>query len=241
MMSQEQDLYMVQSSSPGLKSVVLAELQPEQRPMTQAERTDRSDAAMLASAVALIVERGPAATTLKDVGERAGFSRGLAGQRFGSKDGLFEFLLRSVGEAWLTQLTQATQGLVGRAAIERALEEHLKCCVEASDQFRAFYRLWFEAVGENTRVHEVVRGIHSRRRRDVARWIAAGKQAGEIDDSVASAAVASQFTASVVGIVYTWLQNPNDQEEVASLHDNLMKTMNSLLIQPGVKPAGDLP
>lgn len=230
---------MAEPSSIAVESASSEQGLDDDRRLTQAERTVRSDAAMLASAVELIVERGPAGTTLKDVGERAGFSRGLAGHRFGSKDGLFEFLLRSVGEAWLTQLTRATEGLVGLAAIERALDEHLKCCVDASDQFRAFYRLWFEAVGENTRVHEVVRGIHSRRRRDVARWIAAGKLAGEIPNSVQSAAVASQFTASVVGIVYAWLQNPGDLDEVASLHANLMKTMNSLLEKPGDEPAGD--
>lgn len=199
------------------------------RRLTQAERTDRSDALMLACAIELVVERGPALTTLKDVGERAGFSRGLAGQRFGSKDGLFEFMVRSIGEAWLIELTRATEGLIGQRAIDRALDEHLRFCVEAPDQFLAFYRLWFEAIGEQSSVRSVVSNIHERRRRDIARWIAAGKQAGEIADSVSSAAVAGQFTASVIGIVYYWLQHPDDIDEVAALHTNLKTTIRNLL------------
>ena len=62
---------------------------------TQAERTEISDNRMLEAAVELIVDRGPAATSLKEVGLKAGYSRGLAGQRFGSKDKLFALCITS--------------------------------------------------------------------------------------------------------------------------------------------------
>ena len=78
-----------------------ANLRAVATPRTQAERTAESDARMLAAAVQLIVERGADGMTLKDVGEFAGYSRGLAGHRFGSKAGLFSALVRSVGEDWL--------------------------------------------------------------------------------------------------------------------------------------------
>jgi len=42
---------------------------------------------MADAAVALICERGAAATTLSDIGVLAGYSRGLASYRFGSKAG----------------------------------------------------------------------------------------------------------------------------------------------------------
>ena len=56
--------------------------------LTQDERAARSDARMGDAAVSLICERGAAGTTLTDVGMRAGYSRGLASARFGSKAGL---------------------------------------------------------------------------------------------------------------------------------------------------------
>ena len=83
------------------------------RRLTQAERTEISDNRMLEAAVRLIVEHGPAATSLKEIGMLAGYSRGLAGQRFGSKDRLFAFVLRRVGETWLGHLKQATENLTG--------------------------------------------------------------------------------------------------------------------------------
>ena len=55
----------------------------------QAERSAQSDKKMFEAAIELINERGTAKTTLKDIGEHAGYSRGLASYRFGSKDGLW--------------------------------------------------------------------------------------------------------------------------------------------------------
>ncbi|MGV0033408.1 MAG: TetR/AcrR family transcriptional regulator, partial [Candidatus Azotimanducaceae bacterium WSBS_2022_MAG_OTU7] len=109
--------------------------------LTQAERTGISDNRMLEAVVELIVDRGPAATSLKEVGLKAGYSRGLAGQRFGSKDKLFAFVLRQVGDSWLAQLKQTTNQQTGLVAIQDALDEHYSFCVEAPNQMRAFYTL----------------------------------------------------------------------------------------------------
>ena len=96
--------------------------------LTQVERKEISDAKMLEAAVDLIVERGAGQVTLKDVGEKAGYSRGLAGYRFGNREGLFDFVLRSVGDEWLGELTQVTANSFGYQAIAAALDAHIKFC-----------------------------------------------------------------------------------------------------------------
>ena len=106
--------------------------------LSQAERTEISDARMLEAAIKLIVERGVPNTTLKDIGELAGFSRGLAGYRFGNRAGLFEFVVRSVGEEWLNELKAVTRGKVGIDAIEAAVNAHCRFCEEAPDHVFAF-------------------------------------------------------------------------------------------------------
>jgi AcrR family transcriptional regulator len=83
---------------------------------SHAERTALSDARMLDAAVSLIVTRGAAGTTLKEVGELAGYSRGLASVRFGNKAALFAFIVRSVGEEWLATLREAVREQVGHGA-----------------------------------------------------------------------------------------------------------------------------
>ena len=57
---------------------------------TQAERRAESDEKLLLAAASLIAEEGFNAATFEKIGARAGYSRGLASQRFGSKDGLIE-------------------------------------------------------------------------------------------------------------------------------------------------------
>jgi AcrR family transcriptional regulator len=194
--------------------------------MTQAERTDLSDRLMRDAAIELIVEQGTAATTLKDVGEKAGYSRGLAGYRFGSRDALFSFVVHSLGEDWLQQLTEVTAGKVAYEAICAATDEHFRFCAESPVYVRAFYTLWFESVTPNSQLNDMISHIHERRYRDVVGWIeAAGDATGDVD----AGAIAGQFCAAIIGIVYYWLAKPGDLEAIAKLHSDLKNTMRLLL------------
>jgi len=197
--------------------------------MTQTERTDLSDRRMLDAAIRLIVARGVEKTTLREVGENAGYSRGLAGYRFGNKAGLLEFIVRTIGEDWLAELKDATRGLAGFKAMAAAIDEHLKFCLDAPDRVRAFYILWFEAVSPESAVKKVVSGIHDRRRRDVAQWVTESVARGAPEPSLSAHAIAGQFNTAIVGIVYHWLQHPEDLDGVATLHDDLKHTMRRLL------------
>mgnify|MGYP001333010261 FL=1 len=203
-----------------------------ERRLTQAERTEISDNLMLDAAVALIVDLGPASTSLKEIGLMAGYSRGLAGQRFGSKEKLFAFVLRQVGENWLGHLKNATNELIGLTAIHTALDEHYRFCVEAPTQVRAFYTLWFESVNAGSELTEIISNIHKRRHADVKRWVVLD---GSIDAGVKSRAddIAGQFCASVIGIVYSWLARPNNLDEIHALHENLKNTMSMLILARG--------
>jgi AcrR family transcriptional regulator len=207
-------------------------LRQELAPRRQAERTALSDGRMLEAAVRLIVDRGIERTTLKEVGELAGYSRGLAGYRFGSKGRLYGFVVKSIGEEWLRELTGVTQGKVGLDALIAATDAHYRFCVEAPDHVRAFYILWFESIGPGSEYRDVIAGIHRRRQRDVTDWIRHGIDAGRIDPAVDAAAVARQFCASIIGIVYQWLVNPGDLAEIETLYGDLKRTMQLLLPVP---------
>jgi AcrR family transcriptional regulator len=200
---------------------------------SHAERTDLSDTRMLDAAIALIVERGAEKTTLKEVGERAGYSRGLAGSRFGSKEGLFIFVVKSVGETWLLSLKQVTEGKSGIDAVTAAVDAHLEFILDAPDHVRAFYLLWFESIGPVSGVREVIAGIHERRRRDVVEWVRSGIDDGNIDQSVDPGFISGQFCAAIIGIVYQWLITPDNTDENVALHRGLNKNME-LLLRPVV-------
>ncbi|NQE60665.1 TetR/AcrR family transcriptional regulator [Caulobacter sp. RHG1] len=60
---------------------------------TQSDRRQQSESELLRAAAELIAQQGTAAATFEAIGARAGYSRGLATQRFGSKQGLIEALI----------------------------------------------------------------------------------------------------------------------------------------------------
>lgn len=192
---------------------------------TQAERTAESDARMLAAAVELICERGVDGTTLKDVGERAGYSRGLASYRFGNKAGLFCFIVRSIGEDWLRELGQAVDDQVGLNAILAATDAHYRFVLESADRIRAFYILWFHSIGPDPELKQVIANIHERRQRDVEAWIEGGIQDHSISENADIRATAEQFCAAIIGIVYQWLVTPDAHEQIRELHEGLKQQM----------------
>jgi AcrR family transcriptional regulator len=55
---------------------------------SQAERREEAETRLLQAAIAMVAERGLERLTLADVGEAAGYSRGLPAHYFGSKAGL---------------------------------------------------------------------------------------------------------------------------------------------------------
>ncbi|RBP50879.1 TetR/AcrR family transcriptional regulator [Arenicella xantha] len=195
---------------------------------TQAQRTEMSDQRMLDATVKLIVERGPSATSLTDVGVLAGYSRGLASHRFGSKDNLFNFVVLKLGEMWLAKLKEVTNTKSGLAAIEHAIDQHYDFCVDAPDHVRTLYTLWFESLNSDSELSATIKAIHQRRFQDVVNWIVHDERISERAKKEADV-IAAQFSASIIGVVYYWLANPEKLNETKSLHDGLKLTMTRLL------------
>lgn len=202
---------------------------PQTQRVSHAERTEISDAKMLATAVTHIAEHGTATLTLKDIGEHSGYSRGLAGYRFGNKAGLLEFVFRAVAAEWLEALTAATNNKTGEQAISAAIDAHYQYCVETPYHFMAFYILWFESIGPESPLQKVVTNIHQRRAKDVTKWIEAGIAEGEINDNIKADEIADFFCAMIVGIVYQWLLAPAELKHIKSLYQDLKHTMRSKL------------
>ncbi|MDI5975637.1 TetR/AcrR family transcriptional regulator [Amycolatopsis magusensis] len=71
---------------------------------TQEERRSRAERSMLAAAVRLFSRRGVEQTSMADIGEEAGYSRGLANHHFGSRAELVERLARRSQAEFVTSL-----------------------------------------------------------------------------------------------------------------------------------------
>jgi len=104
--------------------------------------------------------------------------------------------------------------------------------LEAADRIRAFYILWFDSIGPDPALKQVIANIHERRRLDVATWIAKGIEVGNVRDDADINSVAEQFCASIIGIVYQWLVTPEAQDHIHDLHEGLKQQMIGALAVP---------
>ena len=182
---------------------------------------------MLEAAVSLILSKGAEKTTLKEVGEKAGYSRGLAGYRFGSKSGLFAFTMQKLGNYWLHYLKDETTDKIGIAAINSATDVHQKVLSEYFDNVRVFYILWFEALRDDDELKSIVSNINKRRHEDVAAWI---KSDETLRDKHAQADdIASMYNTASNGIAYEYLLAPKDGKKLEKMHENLKYFMSTVL------------
>lgn len=199
--------------------------------MTQAERTALSDRLMFDAAIELINERGTQKTTLKEISERAGYSRGLANYRFGSKDGLMLELFERFDDRWKLHLQDYIGNAQGLDAVRQAscaLRDFLK---QESSYLRAMYLLWYECLGHDSDMRRLLAEHHDVYRHDARRWIEEGIKAGEIKPDTDAVQFAVQYCAFIFGIVYQWLVN-SESLAIDAVFDNYIKNTITLLANP---------
>lgn len=173
----------------------------------QADRVALSDRRLMDAAIELIVKVGINGTTLQAVGELAGYSRGLATHRFGSKAGLFCKVLQEASVDWLDRVQVAVGERVGVDALMAATDAAEVFIRERPEEVRAMYLLWFLSIDPSADYKSNIAIVHKAQRRDVAQWVKAGQTAGTVDPDLDPMRVAEQYAASMAGIIYQWLAN----------------------------------
>jgi AcrR family transcriptional regulator len=108
---------------------------------TQEERRAETERRVLAAAMALIAAHGSRSVTLAEVGEAAGYSRGIVHHHFGSR----ERLLAAVMEDAQRFAAPAYEGN-GLEQVCGIVEAYLRNVVDRSPPARAFLQLWSEAI-----------------------------------------------------------------------------------------------
>ena len=176
--------------------------------LTQAERTAISDKAMLEAAVELILEYGTEKTTLAAIGENAGYSRGLATYRFGSKAGLYDELCKSISRRWLDYLKQDVGEQVGLEAMCTALDSFFRFVSDSPRDAQVLQILYCAAASPKSEYRQTSAGIHQRQQDDVAEWILRGIENGTVREDADPKSVAAHYIAYISGMTYQWLISP---------------------------------
>ncbi len=181
---------------------------PQALSRTQAQRTAISDKAMLDAAIDLILEHGTDKTTLAAIGEKAGYSRGLATYRFGSKAGLFDEVCKSISRGWLDYLRVGVGDKIGIDAMCAALDAFFRFVSDSPREARVLQILYCGAASPKSEYRQTSASIHQRQQDDVADWVRAGQAEGSIRASADPKSIAAQYIAYISGMAYLWLINP---------------------------------
>lgn len=194
---------------------------------TQARRRAISEQRMVDAAVELINELGITGTTLKGVGERAGYSRGLATYQYGSKNGLMRAVTKTLAGLWLERLhaamdkRSAVEGLCG------AIDAHYHFILEMPAQFRTLSTLAFASIDPSSGIQSRVSEVQAKQRESVSRWVAKGQGDGSVNPALSPERFAEQFLATISGIGLQWLVNPD--VELLPMHEEFKRNTKIML------------
>jgi AcrR family transcriptional regulator len=176
---------------------------------TQAERRSESERNLLQAAVDVIAGEGVGAVTFEVLGRASGFSRGLATQRFGSKQGLIEALLASLNEHQSLSLREhRLDERPGLDAVLAYVEVGLRN-LGSRNEARAYFRLLSSSVAEASDLRAGFRDTHAAVETQLAGWVERGKREGQIRPNVDPKAAALMVGCLMFGASMQWLVDPD--------------------------------
>lgn len=178
------------------------------RRQTQIERRAESEQRLLAAAAELIAAEGFAAASLERVGAVAGYSRGLASQKFGSKDGLVTAVIAAV----IDRNTQLMGARHVRSASPLddiiAYADVILLQMEADVFIRAYWVMMASAIANRLPTQAVFLAEHEKVKQRLSGLITQGQASGEIDPAVDADAAALSIGSTLLGIGIECLLDP---------------------------------
>lgn len=192
-------------------------------PDRQQQRVERSRRALLDAAADIINEEGFSALTHAHIGERAGYSRGLVTERFGSKEALIGALMEETSYAWeRRRIDVVEEGSTGLVALRHFLQGIADQAREDERWLKVFYGLLNEALRDDGLADQAAL-LHRSMRRSIAACVRSGVEDGSIRVDANADQEAVLIVAGLRGIGYQWLLDARVIDAVAAI-DHLAKT-----------------
>jgi AcrR family transcriptional regulator len=182
---------------------------PAQPPAKQAERRALSERRLLDAATQLIAEQGFSKTSLAQIGEKAGYSRGIVNERFGSKSELVHALAAEFQTYFAhDQLEPALANKHGLEALLVTVDTYLDAIVTSEHLGRAYYGLLGESIGLVPEIHATFVEADRALRAGVEHTVLSAVRAGEMPRDVDAKAFAVFIVGLLRGVVLQWLLAP---------------------------------
>ena len=204
--------------------------QPSRKRRTQAERSDASEQSLLTAAAAVMEAEGFAAATFERIGEVAGYSRGLASQKFGSKDGVvravIEFVAARVRQELDASMRTAPNPLEG---ILRYMEIWLRG-VETDPLLRSYFVMLSAAVANRMPIQTAFQARHDDVKNDLAGLVRRGQARGLIDPAIDPEITALSIGCFQIGTAVQLLLDPDF--DIAAVRASALALLRDALRPP---------
>ena len=194
---------------------------------TQSERRDTSEQALLLAAAEIVEAEGFAAITFERVGAVAGYSRGLAAQRFGSKDGLVRAVIEFISGRLQARMDAALAGIISPSAQIRAWFDTLLQQVESDPVMRAYFVMMAAAVGNRAAIRQAFFEQHEQVRDHLRLMIEAARDAGEVSAAVDADTSALAMGSLQMGIAIELMLDPN--MDLAAMRQTAQRAIAGML------------
>jgi AcrR family transcriptional regulator len=175
---------------------------------SQAERRDEAEQRLLAAAVRLVGERGLERITLSEVGEAAGYSRGLPAHYFGGKSGMVVSLVQHIINSFGRALVRAEHHDQGLDRLLGVVAFYFHNARRDPVGARALFVLLGEGLN-NELVADRLAELNARSAGAFEADLMAGVAAGEVRADIDVKAQAILILATLRGAVGQWLLAPD--------------------------------
>jgi len=173
---------------------------------TQEERKAESERKIIRAAIRIFAKQGYLRTTLNQVGEEAGYTGGLVSHRFGSKAGLLQAVIKSIGTRFMKdQIGDAVEQTSAEQSLRNYIEIYMSEVTLREGTLRALYVIMGEALGGAEDIQADVAQFNADARNAMAKIIERGIEQGEFNKDVNPTAAAVLITGMLRGVVMQYL------------------------------------
>ena len=176
--------------------------------MRQSERRRLSTKKLIRACLELAAEHGMPAITFESIGQKAGYSRGLASQKFGSKNGLMEAVINHLHEQVAEARAEAQdEQMSGLEALQMFIRIHLNSLRKTQDN-RAYFVLFCASISEMSDMRELFAASHERSKNELVQLFHRGKEDGSVRTDVNAEQGALLIGSQIIGISTQYLADP---------------------------------
>lgn len=194
---------------------------------TQAERRETAERAILEAAKTIVAERGLDALTLNGAGEAAGYSRALPAHYFGSKKALVSALADHILASYALRVRAAVGPAEGLERLCERVAFYVDDGVRDPVSLRAFMSILSAGTSHNE-LSPLVARLTRESIDGLANLIKRARDNGEIRADARPRAEASIILASMRGVMFQWLINP-DHVALSRVRDSLTANIRNSL------------